>query len=931
MKRTVSITIAIVVALVLLVLFAATMITDWFWFQEVGFQSVFITTLLSKWGLRLIVALFFFLVVYLNLRLTRNHLHIEPETVEEGENVVPIRKYVVDRLFDKKKLNYLFIGASILIALLFSSAASGSWMMVQQFFNRTAFGITDPIFNMDVSFYVFSLPFLRMVLSLAFTSILLAIFAAGVAYFLFGSREALDFRDNKFSYPKIHLSVLLALLFVLKGFDYILDAYGLMNKQGNLVYGPGFTEVNVNLLAFKVLAVLAFIGAVVVIVSLLMKRSRYIVYTLGSLIVVSLVLGSAAPYLVQKIRVEPNEQAVEAPYIKHNIDFTRAAFDLDKIQLKSFEASNLDIADIQENPGTISNIRLWDPSPLMDANTQLQEIRPYYSFLDVDIDRYMIDGNLRQIMVSGREMDKELLSEDAKNWVNKKLRYTHGYGVTMNFVASTTKEGHPNYVIKDIPPTADHLQIDVPQIYYGQAEDDYVIVNTTTEEFDYPSTTGNVSTTYSGSGGIHISNLLTRSLFAFRFADYRMLISDALTDDSKILFRTNIKDRIEKIAPFLAYDSDPYLVVDNGRLVWIQDAFTTTRNFPYSQPMGGMGNYIRNSVKITVDAYDGTVTFYADLENDPIVRSYAGVFPALFEPWDEIPDNLQDHLRYPEDLFNIQAEVYKTYHMTDVTDFYNKEDLWNIPINSVGGEQTQMSASYTIMTLPGNDEPEFVLMLPFTPSKKNNMAAWIAVRCDADNYGEMIVFQFSKQELVYGPAQVEAEIQADSEISQVISLWSQRGSEVIRGNLLVIPINDGILYVQPIFLQSEQNKLPSLKRVIVFHNGKLEWADTLSQSLAALFGADDEIDLVEPPEQEEVESDDLIAEIEGDDLLEGTPGDEGAPGPGEATAPQGLDQLIDRANELFQEAEEKQRQGDWAGYGEAIAELESVLKQLANQ
>lgn len=909
MRRSLVVTIFVALAVVFLLLFTATMITDWFWFQEVGFQSVFITTVLSKWGLRLLVALYFFLVLYINLRLTSRHLHIEPETVE-GENVIPIRKYVVDRFFDKKKLNYLFIGASVLIALLFSSAASANWMMVQQFLNRSAFGLKDPIFNLDAAFYVFNLPFLRMVLSLAFTGILLAIFATGAAYFLFGPRELLDWRDHRINQPKTHLSVLLALLFVLKGFEYMLDGYGLLNQAGSVVYGPGYTDVHVRLLALKILAALAMLGAVAVLVNIFMKRFRYIVYTLGALIVVSLLLGSAAPYVVQKVRVEPNELAVEAPYIKNNIEFTRNAFNLDKIQLKSFQSSPLELADIQNDPGTISNIRLWDPGPLQNANTQLQEIRPYYSFLDVDIDRYVIDGNLRQVMVSAREMSKNQLPDEAQNWVNKKLRYTHGYGLTMNYVASATKEGHPNYIVKDIPPKSDIIQVDVPQIYFGQAEDDYVIVNTKTEEFDYPSTTGNVSTTYSGTGGIPISNLLTRGLFAFRFADYRMLISDAITDESRIIFRSNISERIKKVAPFLVYDSDPYIVVADGRLVWIQDAYTVTRNFPYSTPLGGMGNYIRNSVKITVDAYDGNMAFYADLENDPIVKSYAGVFPSLFKPWNEIPDNLKNNLRYPEDLFNIQAEVYKTYHMTDVTDFYNKEDLWNIPMDTVSGEQVQMSAYYTIMTLPGDPDPEFVLMLPFTPAKKNNMSAWIAVRCNPENYGETIVFQFSKQELVYGPAQVEAEIQADSEISQAISLWSQRGSEVIRGNLLVIPINDGILYFEPIFLQSEQNKLPSLKRVIVFHNGELAWAETLGQAITKLFGTGEDPGNVAPPEQEEPG---------------GEAGEEGAP------ATDSIEQLIDRANELFRQSQESQREGDWAGYGEALAELESVLEQLANQ
>jgi uncharacterized membrane protein (UPF0182 family) len=918
LRRTIYITIFAVVAAILILIFTATMITDWFWFGEVGYQSVFLTSLLSSLGLRIITGIFLFLIIYINLRITRRSLHTEPEIYEEDENVIPIRRYVADRIFDAKKLNILFLAVSILLALLFSSAASNNWLMVQQFLNKASFGIKEPIFNLDASFYIFTLPFLRMLYSFLFTGILLSIFAAGAAYFLFGAREFLNWRDNQINQPKVHLSILLALLFLLKAFDYILDGYGLLNKPGGVVYGPGYTDVNVLLLAYRVLAVIAVAAAVAVLINIFLKKFRYVIYTVISLIVVSILLGNVAPYAVQKIRVEPNELAVESPYIENNMELTRKAYNIDQIRLETFEASTLDMADIQENPGTIQNIRLWDPEPLQNANTQLQEIRPYYSFLDVDIDRYTINGELRQVMISARELSKNQLDQNAQTWVNQKLRYTHGYGLTMNYVASATSEGHPHYVVKDIPPESEDIAVEVPQIYFGQAPDDYVIVNTTTEEFDYPSTTGNVSTTYTGKGGIPVSNIFTRALFALRFGDYRMLISNALTDDSRIIFRTNISERIQRIAPFLVYDRDPYLVVDDGRLFWIQDAYTTSRSFPYSTPVGGMGNYIRNSVKVVVDAYNGDVTYYADLENDPIVRSYAGIFPKLFKPWEQIPDGLVPHLRYPEDLFNVQAEIYKTYHMEDVRDFYNKEDVWTIPQETFAGETITMQPYYTIMTLPGEEEnPEFVLMLPFTPAKKNNMAAWLAVRCDPEHYGDAIVFQFSKQELVYGPTQVEAEIQADSEISQAISLWSQRGSEVIRGNLLVIPISDGIIYVEPLFLQSEQNKLPSLKRVIVFHNGELAWAETLGEALAKLFAAGDTgTGLIDDGAPEGAEDGAGVEEIGDEDM---------------APELESLDELIERANQLFRQAKERQQSGDWAGYGEALSELESVLERMANQ
>lgn len=898
----------VIVTIVLVSVLAATLITDWFWFKELGFQSVFVTSLVSRLALRLITAIFIFLIVYVNLNYSKRYLHIKPEEqVFEAENVIPMRKYVVDRLFDKKRLNIVFIAASIFLAFVFSSAASGNWLMVQQFLHKVPFGIREPIFNLDASFYIFSLPFYRLLLSILFGAIIASIVASGAAYFLFGPRDFLDFRDNQLNQPKIHLSVLLAVLFILKSADYLLDGFGLLNKPGGVVYGPNYTDVHVTLLVLKLLAAISLAAALAVVFYIVRRKFRFVVITVGSMIALSLLLGSVLPYAFQKVFVEPNELAMEEPYIRNNIKLTRQAYGLDQIKLQPFTSKPLSLQDIETNQGTINNIRLWDTRPLQDANAQLQEIRQYYGFLDVDIDRYLIDGSLRQVMVSARELPKDKLDQKALTWVNHKLTYTHGYGVTMNYVASATQEGHPRYIIKDIPPTSPNIEVKTPQIYYGQTEDDYVIVKTKTKEFDYPSTTGNVMTTYSGTGGIQLSNIFKRALFAVRFGDYRLLISNALTNESRIIFRSNISERMDRIAPFLVYDRDPYIIVHDGRLFWIQDAYTTSRNFPYSTPVSGVGNYIRNSVKIVVDAYNGDVTYYADTENDPIVKSLAGVFPELFTPWDQIPDGIREHIRYPEDLFSVQAQVFTTYHMQDPRDFYNKEDLWTVPQEVLAGEHVPMEPYYTVMTLPGREQdPEFVLMLPFSPANKNNMAAWLAVRCDPEHYGEAIVFQFSKQELVFGPTQVEAEIQADSEISQALSLWSQRGSEVIRGNLLVIPINEGILYVEPLFLQSEQNKLPSLKRVIVFHNGELAWAETLGQALEKLFGAG-ETSEDEPPAGETGEEADITT--------------------GGATQ----DELIERANELFQQAKESQQRGDWAGYGEALSELEQVLNELAAQ
>jgi len=907
MRRIFTIASIIIVSFIVVFMLTATLITDWFWFKELGYQRVFIISILSKVGLQLIVGIFFFVLFLLNLFIAKRYVQRQPETID-GENVVPLRRYVFDRFIHPKKLNFFMIIVSTVLAFIFSSAASGEWMMVQQFLNRVPFGLAEPIFNKDASFYVFTLQFFRYVYSLVFLGILVSLLLSGVAYFFLDPKNLFDLRSNEINQPRVHLSILLALLFILKASGYILDSYGLLNKPGGVVYGPGYTDVHANLLAYKVLAVVAVLAAVIILINIFLRRFRLVLVTIGALIVISLCLGGVYPFIVQKLQVEPNELAKEMPYIKNNIDFTRKAYGLDDIEIKTFETSPLTMKEISANRGTVENIRLWDARPLKTANSQLQEIRSYYEFKNVDVDRYIINNRLTQVMVAARELDKEKLPPQAQTWVNRKLRYTHGYGVTMNFVNMANEEGYPVYIIKDMPPASldENIKITTPQIYYGEEDDDYIIVKTKSEEFDYPTASGNVSTNYKGSGGVSISNLWVRALFAFRFADYRILVSDMFTDESRIIFRKNIQERINKIAPFLLYDRDPYIVINEGRLFWIQDAYTTSDSFPYSTPLEGIGNYIRNSVKIVVDAYNGDVTFYADLEKDPIVKTLSRIFPNLFKPMSEMPEGIRKHIRYPEDIFRIQAQIYSIYHMEDIRDFYNREDVWNISEEIFAGEAQPMDPYYTILTLPNENEPEFVLMLPFTPAKKNNMAAWMAVRCDPEHYGEAIVFQFSKQELVFGPMQVEAEIDANSEISEKLSLWSQRGSQVIRGNLLVIPIDNGLLYVEPLFLQAEQGKIPGLRRVILFHEGKVTWAETLDKALTKLFGE-------EIKEDKDTEPREVIGE-EDKPIAEGT-----------------IKELIERANQLFQEAKESQRKGDWAAYGEALSRLEEVLKRLAEE
>ncbi|HCR17859.1 MAG TPA: hypothetical protein DIU35_10285 [Candidatus Latescibacteria bacterium] len=572
----------------------------------------------------------------------------------------------------------------------------------------------------------------------------------------------------------------------------------------------------------------------------------------------------------QKLIVEPSELEKEAPYIQYNIEATNRAYGLDKIEEQSFEASeDLSWGDIEENPLTIRNVRIWDERPLKQTYQQVQEIRPYYVFPGVDVDRYTVDGVYRQVMLSARELDTNRLPSQARNWVNERLQFTHGYGVALSPVNHVSPEGLPKLMVKDIPPIADQgLEVDRPEIYYGERTFAHVVVKTGIQEFDYPKGDENQFTTYQGSGGVELGGFFRRVAFAIRLMDVNLLLSNYISAESRILFQRQISDRVRKVAPFLFYDSDPYMVISEGRLFWIQDAYTTSDMYPYSTRWRNI-NYIRNSVKVVVDAYNGAVTFYQMDTEDPIIRAYAQIFPSLFEPIESMSTELKSHLRYPIDLFRIQAARYRDYHMQDVQVFYNQEDLWEIPNEIYSDRAQMMQPYYIIIKLPGEDKEEFLLMVPYTPAKKDNMIAWLAARCDGENYGHLLVYKLPKDKLIYGPMQIEARVDQQPEISSQLTLWGQRGSEVIRGNLLAIPIERSFLYVEPIYLQARQEPeeqqfsgegggeggapqgqrgrqprrqeerstaIPELKQVIVAFGGQVIMRSTFDEALTALFG-----------------------------------------------------------------------------------------------
>jgi uncharacterized protein len=721
--------------------------------------------------------------------------------------------------------------------------------------------------------------------------------------------------------------------------NYRLKIYDLLYSQNNVFFGAGYVDVNVQVWVYWFLVAAFVVTGVMVLRNVKTREARPLIMGLGVFLVGAIGLGNIPGAIIQKVAVDPTELEREAPYIKHNIDVTRQAYALDRVVEKPFAASeNLTAADIEANPLTIRNVRIWDQPPMAQTFQQVQEIRPYYIFPNVDVGRYTIDGVYSQVMLSGRELDTNRLPAQARNWVNEKLQYTHGYGVAMSPVTTVTPEGLPEFLIKDLPPVSSSkdLEITQPGIYYGERTYGNVIVKTGAEEFDYPRLDGNAFTTYEGTGGVPIGSLIQQLAFAVRMMDVNLLLSTYIKSDSRIMFRRQIVQRAREIAPFLFFDSDPYMVVSEGRLFWILDAYTSTNMYPYSTRMGrSQINYIRNSVKIVVDAYNGAITFY-QAEQEPLVNTYAAMFPTLFTPLSEMSADLRTHLRYPVDLFRIQATMYKSYHMQDVQLFYNQEDLWEIPNEIYSDRPQMMEPYYIIVKLPGEDREEFLLMVPFTPAKKDNMIGWLAARCDGENYGDLLVYTLPKEKLIFGPMQLEARIDQQPDISSQLTLWGQRGSEVIRGNLLAIPIESSFLYVEPIYLQARQESepqqqfgqegggqqqqqqqapqrpnrqstaIPELKQVIVAYGGQVIMRDTFEDALNDLFGSG-----------------------AGRTLVQEEGGAQPASGmPQVIQVDQTAVQLANEADRQYQLVRESMQKWDWSKAGDAMKALEKSIQEL---
>ena len=900
----------------------ATFFTNYLWFDSVNLNSVWIKILLTKGALVGTTSLLAFIFIFTNLRLAVRATPVM-DIFESFESQDPLSRF---RAWTNERFLRYRLWGSIGLSLFLGAGASQLWEQVLLFLNQQSFGVTDPVFQADVSRYVFGLPLYRLFVSWGFQ---LVIFTSLIIVLFFVATGALQLRQGRLpevsSGAKAHLSVLLAFIAILKAFAYRLDSMELLYSPRGKVFGASYTDVIAHLPALNLLILISLFGAVLLLVNI-KRRGWLLPATAISLwLAVSIIVGGLVPAAIQRFRVVPDELNKELPYVENHIDYTRLAYGLDSIEEKSFAASpDLSQDDISNNKQTVDNIRLWDPTVLAETYSQLQEIRAYYALQEVDVDRYRINGELTQVMVAARELDQTNLP--AVGWVNERLQYTHGFGVVFSPANNVASQGQPDFYVKGVPATTtvSELEVEQPRIYFGESADsvEYVVVNSLQDEVDYPLSTEGQSvayTNYSGDGGVGIGSFFRRLGFALRYSELNLLISNQLSDDSKLIMERNIVSRVKKAAPFLYTDNDPYLALIDGNLFWIIDMYTVSDKYPYAQPAdtrrinenSGLPvnfNYLRNSVKAVVNAYDGTMNFYVVDENDPIMTAYNDIFPDLFSPKSEMSSELLDHIRYPEDLFTIQSDMYRDYHMTDPRVFYADEDPWVIPSDSsttprvatLRGEFTEigfkpMLPYYLLMSLPGETDLSYLIFQPFNPENRPNMQSFLVADADPENYGQLIDFRLPKGEFVDGPSQVATRINQDPDISQIFTLLDQQGSSVIKGNLFVVPINQSILYYQPIYLQGEQNPLPEFKFVVVVFQDRIIMSETLSEALASIFG--DEL------------ISDVVEESEGESPLD----------------------LLAKATTAFEQAQEQLQKGNLGKYQELIDQAQQYVDLAIDQ
>ena len=878
-----------------------TLYTDWLWFLSLNYEKVFTKMLISKIELGTASGLIFFLVIYINLWLARKKCPAPNNSFED----MPVFGKLAAIL--KQGIGLVIFLVSIIISVVVALQATTHWSEYLFFLNPTSFNETDPIFQKDIGFYVFSFPFLKYIYNWFFGSLMFStLLTAGFYY----SLSAISFIDGQFKMKikaRNHLFVLIGLMFLLKSVGFILDMYDLLFIWAEKLTftGASYAAVKAGIPCLWVMVTIAIIAALITFVNTRSNNWKGVIWAIAIVFVGNILFTIIIPKATQVILVKPNQLEKEKPYIRHAIKATRDAYGLNNIISKEFAADNtLTPQQVSDNQGTIENIRLWDSGQLLKSYSQIQTIQQYYSFKDVDVDRYWLKDKVtgeekyRQVWLSARELNQAELPDDSKTWVNTRLQYTHGYGYAMSPVNEISSEGMPRFFIYDIPPkTSIEMPINKMGIYMGEKTDNEIFVNTTAKEFDYPKGTEVVNNKYDGKDGVKIGNFFKKLLFAIRFGNINILLNTNINNKSQVLFHRNVSDRIKTLFPFMVFENDPYLITSDGNLYWMLDGFTTSEYYPYAQKVkiddaSGHINYIRNSFKILVNAYTGEVNAYTINKplNDPIMKSYQKIYKGVFKDFSEMPKDLACHIRYPQAVFNIQADIFKKYHMTEPAMFYSGSDLWGIPAKSVLGELDEEGSEnlqepyYTIMKFPEGKKEEFILMTTFTRAGKKNMCAWIAAQCDGDNYGKILLYNFPKDKNVYGPQQITARINQDDIISPQITLWSLQGSKVNAGNLLVIPIENSILYVMPLYLESTSTKIPELKRIIVALGDRIAMEETLEGALSKLV------------------TEKKIVKSEKD--------------------------LINEACSEFEKAKDSQQAGNWAKYGEHISILESILKQL---
>lgn len=900
---------------------------DLLWFRSMGYASVFWTVFASKVILGIVFAALFILIAGINICLARR-LGPPKDAWEfsyraEGLGdirIVPIRPERVNR--------YLILTCATLAVFMGLWPAILKWDEFLRFLRQTPFMMKDPVFNKDIGFFVFSYP---VHIFLQRWSFLTLILTSLTVLFIYIKDRAVSLKKGAYIFTrraKVHMSVLAGFILLLIAWNNRLGSLALVYSQRGVVFGAGYTDMNAQLIAYWIIISIALACALIFWINSPAKGWKWPITGLAALVVLFILVSSICPWAVQKFIVEPNELSKEMPYILNNIKYTRLGYDLDHIEERDFTAStDLTFADIQKNSLTMRNVKLWDKKPLSQTYSQLQEIRLYYNFAGVDEDRYTIDGEKTQVMLSVRELDQGNLPVKARTFENLYFKYTHGYGLCMSPVNSMTEKGLPNLVIKDIPPVSQTgIEVIRPEVYYGEKTEGFVIVNSKSMEFDYPKGDINVYTLYEGKGGVPIDSILKRIAFSIKFFEPRLLFTGYITPKSRILFYRQIRDRVKALAPFLTYDNDPYAVVsDSGRIFWILDGYATTDKYPYSERYSmnqddvtpGQAlftgkrrwekaiNYIRNSVKAIIDAYTGETTFYIVDPSDPIILTYNRIFPQLFKPFPEMPEDLRAHIRYPRDLFEIQAKMYRAYHMKDAQVFYNKEDFWDLPMQKklTGSTRSLMNGYYMSIRLPEQEQEEFLLMAPFTPDKKSNMIAWLCAQCDGPNYGRLLLYKLPKEKLIYGPRQVDARIDQQTKIARELTLWGQQGSDVVRGDLLVIPVEESILYIEPVYLMAaDKSNLPELKRVIVAYEERVEMGKTLAIALEKVFGIENAAASYisnESSQDKSTDGEDTIAD------------------------------LARRVTNYYQAAQETIGKGDWIEYGRCQELLRDAIQELS--